>query len=434
MAESLSAGEVFELGQKYLATATLVNDLIVKEGRGSWLLGRRAARDKQDRWFLDFACSITCNTLGYGLGWGLFKKAGVAKAIDKQLTQSVGIYSGNDWYNEKAVLLAKKLCEITPGQFPKKVFLCNSGTEAVEAAIKYCQARRLRQDEGGQRSSFVSFEGAFHGRTLGALSLNGSKNIHTRGFFYRDLRSSSPNIRFHSRAVPVYQIPFPHKYSEEEKKLFISGLDNVPWFQVNACFLELVQGEGGIRVIDEECLQRLVKICRDNDVYLVADEVQTGFKRTAKMFACEHYNFEPSITCLAKSLSGGAVPIGATVFNACFDPLPGQHSNTFGGSPLACAVALAFIEELEELDDDELVLKAEKLAEVAPQGLGLMRRVPFKNENEASLFKEKVLDKGLIVVPAGSGRNSAVRLMPPLNISMADLELGIGILKDCLAS
>ncbi len=161
-----------------------------------------------------------------------------------------------------------------------------------------------------------------------------------------------------------------------------------------------------------------------NNVYIVADEVQTGLMRTGKMFACDHYGLEPDIICLGKALSGGAIPIAATVAKKEFDFDPGQHSNTFGGNPLACSAALALINELQILDTNLLIAKEIILSNFAPEGLGFMRRIVLENKQERDRVISQALYKGLLLLGAGE---KAIRLMPPLNISDHFLRLAIDI-------
>jgi len=422
MADQLSAQEIYDMGIQYGATTTISNKLIIRGGSGPFIYGELPGRNALAI-VLDFTSQVGCNALGHG-------HPAIIKAIKKQLKIGLLHSCGLDWFNEPEVLLMKKLCEITPGDpETKKVFLCNSGTEAVEAAVKMCKARRFNEGVRG-RERFLAFQGAFHGRTLGALSLNCSKSIHTAGFFSQedDGDLSTGNIT-KRRAMPVSHIPFPHKYEPDTIKDFKAFLNILFLNDVSAVFIELIQGEGGIRVIDQECLDLLVAKCRANDVYIVVDEVQTGFMRTGKMFACEHYGLKPDIICVAKALSGGAIPIGAAVAKKEFDFKQGQHSNTFGGNPLACQVALTLISELEKLDMNEFAHKISILEKFAPQGLGMMRRIVFDNKERRDQVVDLALEKLLLLIGAGE---KAIRLMPPLNIPEQYLGLGINILKECM--
>ena len=420
----LKPEEVLAGFKEFYANSTLVNDFVPVDGNGSFLKGKRATqKDAHLDWYFDFCSGIGCSVLGHNysaINWAL---------INLVQNNHWNLLPYNDWAHEQGVLLAKKLCEVTPGNFPKKVFFGNSGTEGVEAAIKACQSRRYHAGQK-QKKAFCAFGGAFHGRTLGALSLNCSKKKHTEAFF-ADEGDLSTGTHIKHRAVPVRHLPFPEKGDEGAIADFNAILDILHWDDTNAIFLELVQGEGGIRVIDPASLQRLVKICRDEDVYLVIDEVQTGLMRTGKMFACNHYDLEPDIIILGKALGAGYMPISATVFKKEFDfKESGQHSNTFGGGPAACLVGRIVLDELEQKKNKELLIENTKiLEEFIPEGLGLMRRIKFATHEEAQRVAEKSFDLRLIVIEAG---HSAIRLMPPINTNPDMLKYAIKRLQSVL--
>jgi len=270
-------------------------------------------------------------------------------------------------------------------------------------------------------------------RQAPALPMQYGREISVRRSCVRHLKSSATSPfcfgSLQRRAIPVSHIPFPHRYDEKSQYDFKAFLDLLFLNDVNAIFIELIQGEGGIRVVDQYCLNLLLEKCRKNDVYIVVDEVQTGLMRTGKMFACNHYDLEPDIICLGKALSGGAIPIAATVAKKEFDLKPGQHSNTFGGGPLACEVALALIDELKKLDPFSLDEKGRILENFAPEGLGFMRRVVLESKEKRDDVVDKALHKGLLLLGAGE---KSIRLMPPLNISVENLERGLNILKECM--
>lgn len=414
--------EIYEMGKKYAITSTTVDNIILKFGAGSYVYGALIDNGYIGP-FLDFSSQVGCNALGHN-------HPAIARAIKKQMETGLLHSCGLDWFNEPEIFLMKELCEITPGDPEnKEVFLCNSGTEAVEAAIKFCKARRRRNGEFG-RERFIAFQGAFHGRTGFALSLNCSKKIHTAGFFnLRDDGDLSFGQPTKNRAMPVSHICFPHKYDQGSINDFKAFLDILFLDNVNAIFIELIQGEGGIRVIDKECLDLLVKKCREKNVYIVVDEVQTGLMRTGKMFACEHYGLEPDIICLGKALSGGAIPTATTIAKKEFNLKPGQHSNTFGGNPLACAAALALIKELKSLDQAILEERINELVDFASEGLGMMRRIVLENKERRDEVINKALHRGLLLLGAGE---RAIRLMPPLNISRENLIKGLDTLQECM--
>lgn len=422
----LSPAEIYALGKRYLITTTIDSDLIPLYGEGSRLTGVLAKSGELVQ-LIDFCSGIGVTPLGHN--------------------GKLPMIPGNEWYNNEEVQLAEKLCIIAPGTHPKKVFFCNSGTESVEAAIKMCLARRYfdykkmygdgAKERLWEKRVFCAFGGAFNGRTLGALSGNGSKPWHTEAFFLdRGDLSVGMGVK-EDRSVPVRHLPFPEKNNWQSIAAFKEMLELQPFADVTAMLVELVQGEGGIRVMDDDCLRLLVTECRKHDVYLVVDEVQTGMMRTGKMFACEHYRvgdgfLEPDIICLSKALGGGLMPIGATIAKEEFDfPIPGMHSNTFGGNSRACEAAFNTIERLEALDRDDLTRRIVLLSEFASEGLGLMRRIVFKTAEERNAVAERARRKGVLVIPAGE---RAIRLMPPVNIDTKDLAAGIKILRQCIAA
>ncbi|MBI4087492.1 MAG: aminotransferase class III-fold pyridoxal phosphate-dependent enzyme [Candidatus Liptonbacteria bacterium] len=320
-------------------------------------------------------------------------------------------FSDQDVPNAVSTLLKLRLTQITPGRFPKKVFLCNSGTEAIEGAIKMLLAARP------ERRYFISFVGAFHGRTLGSLALHGSKDINRERF---------------PQSLEVIRLPFPEvgKYADENdwwRKFFISmGAGNIlrPW--VNGVFIELVQGEGGINVADPRIVQSLCRFLKGHGIKLVVDEIQTGFYRTGKLFACEHYGIEPDIICFGKA-AGGSLPFGAVVANADLDfDKPGRLSNTFGGSQKVAAAALTVIELMQSLDMDLLKRNIEILTDFAPEGLGLMRRWRFESKELRDAFVMEAENRGVHLLGAGRAN---VRFMPQVNIPTELLEEALAILR-----
>ncbi|MBI3633208.1 MAG: aminotransferase class III-fold pyridoxal phosphate-dependent enzyme [Candidatus Vogelbacteria bacterium] len=418
----LTPQEIYELGERVSTKTTIDSDLVPSFGVGPKLFGTLANEDKSVS-LLDFCCGIGVNPLGY---------SGQLKMLP-----------GNEWHNWAAVLLKRKLCQIAPVPQPSKVFLSNSGAEAVEAAIKMCQARRYReamvvkskreQKHMLKKNVFGAFGGAFHGRTQGALSLNCSKKKHTEAFF-ADRGDMSDDGRIKNRAIPVCHIPFPENDNQKSIDRFYEVLKTIDWSRMSAFFFELIQGEGGIRLIDANALMNIVQLCYRNGVYVIVDEVQTGMMRTGRMFATEYFDYTGirglDILCLSKALGGGQAAVGATICKAEFDfTEAGQHSNTFGGSPLPSALALENIEKLEALDRKELAERIKILEEFAPEGLGLMRRIVFSTAEIRNKICDLALHRGLLVIPAGE---RAIRLMPPINIPLKDLKTGIDILKSCI--
>lgn len=308
--------------------------------------------------------------------------------------------------NDKRALLMAELIRIAP--FPaERVFLCNSGTEAVEAAFKF--ARLVTGRKG-----IIATKNAFHGRTFGALS-------------------ATWNVEYRRPFEPL--VPgFLHVTYGDAKALAEAITDDIA-----AVILEVVQGEGGVRPGDGAYLRQAQELCRERGALLIIDEVQTGFGRTGRMFASEHYGLEPDLMCVAKSIAGG-VPMGAVLMGARVGELQSQtHGTTFGGNPLACAAALAAIHYIEahklpkraaELGayfmDRLRALDRPLIREV--RGLGLMVGVELKQR--AAGYLAKLMDAGVLALPAGP---IVLRFLPPLVISREDLDTVVKAVGDVLA-
>jgi len=284
--------------------------------------------------------------------------------------------------------------------------LCNSGSEAVEAALKFARLHT-------RRPNFVTAMRGFHGRTMGAVSATFTKK-------YRD--SFEP-------LIPGFTyVPF-----NKIEKLEAAIDDNTA-----AVMLELVQGEGGVNPIQADYIAAARKLCSDRGALLIIDEIQTGFCRTGKFFACEHFDLQPDMMALAKALGGG-VPIGATMISADINIDVGLHGSTFGGNPLACAAALA---AMETYQDDNLAQRAaemgayfeSRLAEKplsqvrAVRRLGLMIGIEIKHKVLDILAQ--LLERHIIALPAGP---NVIRLLPPLIIEKEQLDRVIEVLQELLA-
>ncbi len=397
--------------------------LVIEHAQGSYLYtvdGRR---------FLDFASGIAVTNLGHG-------HPDVLRAAHDQLDKLVHISVVA--HHEPAIRLAERLAAIAPGKLDK-VFFANSGAEAVEGAIKLA-----RYATG--RPGLIAFQGAFHGRTYGALSLTASKS------YYRE--------RYEPLLPSVYHVPYPYPYrnptgSDDAATLayvfeFIDEMldTRVPPHNIAAFIVEPVLGEGGYVVPPAGFMPRLRKLCDQHGILLIADEVQSGYGRTGKMFASEHSGVVPDIMTLAKSIASG-LPLSAVVAGS---PLmdkwePAAHGSTFGGNPVACAAGIATL----EVFDREHILEnaASKGAELIRRLHGLQRRTPAIGEvrglglmvgvelvkSDGSPDKElqrkmrKVcLDSGMVILSCGPHDN-VLRLVPPLNISQAELDEGWEILK-----
>jgi len=419
--------KVIEMDQKYLCNATKVSPVVAEFGN------KCIITDIDGNNYIDFTSGISVANIGY-------QHPRLKAAIEKQLNKLIH-FAGQDFYNENQTKLAKLLTEVSPGKFEKKVFLSNSGTESVEAALKLARSSR-------KCLQVIAFIGGFHGRTMGSLALTASKPIHRRDFM--PLLSNVTHVPFGN----CYRCKFENPedcglYCADyiEANLFKTF---IPPEKVAAIIAEPIQGEGGIIVPPDGFHQRIREICDDHQVPLIIDEIQAGLGRTGKMFAIEHWNVEPDIITIAKSLGGG-IPIGATIVNSQYDfQESGIHSNTFGGNLLACAAAYEVINILKE---EKLIENSAKMGEFfmkrlkefeekyepigQVRGKGLMMGMEFvkdrKSKTPAPEIPQKImrlaLSKGLILLPAGF---SVVRIMPPLNIDNELATEGLNILDEVL--
>lgn len=315
----------------------------------------------------------------------------VVSAVEKQAARL--ITCPEVFHNDQRAQLLARLTSVAPGAM-QRAYLCNSGAEAVEAALKFA-----RISTG--RTEVISTLRSFHGRTMGALTLTGQKKH---------------RVPFEPLLPDVSQIPYNN----------IEALRAAVNERTAAMILEVVQGEGGVRPADPDYLHAAQKLCRDHGALLIIDEVQTGLGRTGKMFACEHHKLEPDILCLAKSLAGG-LPMGATLLGTRVSVLPsGTHGSTFGGNPLACAAALAVLEVLETeglheraAQMGEKMLNSLRTADLpvarAVRGIGLMIGVQLKQRVRP--FLQRLQARGVLALPAGK---TVLRLLPPLVISAED--------------
>jgi 4-aminobutyrate aminotransferase len=351
--------------------------------------------------------------------------------------------SGTDFYYEIMVELAEKLASLAPGGGPRRVYFGNSGTEAVEAAMKMA-----RYSTG--RKQFIAFFGSFHGRTLGALSLTGSKNLHRRSFF-----PLVPGVH-HAPYPNCYRCPFgtsPDRCAVE----CVSFIEDtilrhlVAPEEIAAIFLEPVQGEGGYIVPPQKFMDELQTLARKFDILLVFDEVQSGMGRTGKMFAAEHFGSEPDIVAIAKGIASG-LPLSATIARAgIMSWKPGAHASTFGGNPVSVAASLATIELLERvLMENAAQVGAHILSRMREwpgrfplvgdvRGLGLMIGFELVYDQQTKQRAPELRDqlvqmafqRGLLIL--GCGQNS-IRLCPPLVITKDQADWAVDTLEECLTS
>lgn len=377
-----------EIEDKYEVQVYPRRDVVFVRGKNAKLY------DDQGREYIDCASNVGVSNIGHG-------NEKVAKAIYEQYLKLANCYG--IFYNDVRAKLSQKLVEIAPEGL-NKVFFCNSGSEAVEAAIKFARASTGRKE-------IISAMRGFHGKTMGALAATWEQEY------------KKP---FEPMLEGFVHVPF-----NNFEKLESAVNDNTA-----AVLLEVVQGEGGIHVGDKEYFRRVRELCNERNILLIIDEIQTGFGRTGKMFACEHY-VVPDILCLAKSIAGG-IPMGAVVCNDKINVPKKSHTSTFGGNPLACAAALASIEVIEkeglvhraaELGNYFIqklrVINSSKIREV--RGLGLMIGIELKEK--AGPYVERLMEKGVIVLLAGA---TVTRLLPPLVISREEIDNVCKTIKEVL--
>jgi 4-aminobutyrate aminotransferase len=403
------------------------------------LVARRASgaivEDVDGNRFLDFSAGIAVVSTGHC-------HPRVVEAIQKQAAELIHM-SGTDFYYEGMVRLGRKLAEIAPGDDNKKVYYGNSGTEAIEAAMKLARFHT-------RRDKFIAFLGAFHGRTLGALSLTASKPTQRRRF-----GPLIPGV-YHVPYAYCYRCPYglqPETCAVEcatviERDLFRTA---VPPEEVAAIVVEPIQGEGGYIVPPPKFLQELRRIATAHGIALVCDEVQCGMGRTGKMWASQHAGVEPDILAAAKGIASG-MPLGVTIASAEFmDWGPGAHASTFGGNPVSIAAALATIDLLEQgLVDNAARLGARMMERMREwparfpvvgdvRGQGLMIGIEFVTDQQskakAGPLRDRIVqmafERGLLVLGAGE---NVLRLMPPLVIDDAQADCALDILEASIAT
>ena len=371
------------------------SNLSFERGEGSWLETKSGER------YLDFSSGIAVNSLGH---------------CHPKLVQAITDQASKLWHtsNLHRIDLQEKLADfLVSNSFADKIFFTNSGAESVECAIKI--ARKFFYEKGNKKKNkVITFEGSFHGRTLGTIAASGEKKL-TRGF--------EPNLQGFDR-VPIKNLDKIYELISE---------------RTAAILIEPIQGEGGIRCFEREYIKELRKICNENDSLLIFDEVQCGIGRTGTLFAYENFNVIPDIVAIAKGLGGG-FPIGACLATeeASIGMVYGTHGSTYGGNPLACAVAYAVLKEitndgfLDNVIRNAIILK-QKLSQVIDEypdifedvrGEGLM--LGLKCRVDSSEVVGAGYDERILCVGAA---DNVVRILPPLNISESDIQLGINKLE-----
>jgi 4-aminobutyrate aminotransferase len=385
--------------------------------------------------FLDFAAGIAVNSTGHC-------HPEVVKAIQDQAAELIHM-SGTDFYYEHMTNLAERLSAIAPMPGPHRFYYGNSGAEAVECAMKLARYHTGRQN-------IISFFGAFHGRTMGALSLTGSKPQQKR--------------RFAPFVPGIHHIRYPYTYrgttggpAEQdafaldcaryiEDRLFKTIL---PPEEVAAIILEPIQGEGGYVVAPDNFLQEIRRICDRHGILLIADEVQSGMGRTGKWWAIEHSGVQPDMVCIAKGIASG-MPLGVCMTKAdVMNWVPGSHASTFGGNPICIAAALATMDILEREGIKNAAVVGEKMLQrlrpwVAKystvgevRGRGLMIGIEIvkdqKSRTPGGPMRDKIVDlafeRGLLILGCGE---TSVRLCPPLIVNQHEADIALDILEECI--
>jgi len=379
--------------------------------------------------YLDFTSGVAVANIGHS-------NPEVTKAISSQV-KKVSHVCFSDFYADLPVRFAERLKEFLPKSL-NTVFLSNSGSETIEAAMKLARYHT-------KRKHFLAFYGGFHGRTFGALSLTSSKSIQRKNF--------GPLLPVHHAPYAYcYRCPFGKNPRECETECVRYIEDyifkrEVPADEFAACFVEPIQGEGGYIVPPRKFHTELKKLCEENGILYVADEIQAGCFRTGKFLASEHFGITPDIVCLSKAIGGG-LPIGVTVASKkIMNWPPKTHANTFGGNMLACASGIAVLDYLEENRIGEKVERdgkhalefLEKLKDEARLigdvgGKGLMIGVELVKDQkkkepavkERNMIVNNAFEKGLVLLGCG---DSSIRIAPPLTIEREDLDIGLEILK-----
>src|ERR1700758_1674204 len=428
-----NAKRVLEGDEKYVSPSyTRSYPLVAKSGRGVVI------EDVDGNEFLDFSAGIGVVSTGHC-------HPEVVAAIQKQAGELIHM-SGTDFYYESMVQLAERFSRIAPMPGPHKVYYGNSGTEAIEAALKLARYHTKRQN-------VIAFFGAFHGRTMGALSLTASKPQQKRRF-----APLVPGVT-HIRYPDVYRGCSGGPQDAEafamgcarfiEDKLFKTTLAPE---EGAAVFVEPVQGEGGYVIAPTPFMQELRRICDRHGILLVVDEVQSGVGRTGKWWAVEHTGVEPDIVCMAKGIASG-MPLGVTVSRAeIMDWVPGSHASTFGGNPVCIAAALATLDVIEKehlLENSERVgshilsrmadwpSKLKLVGDV--RGRGLMIGVEIVRDKvtreyaatERDQIVEMAFEKGVLFLGCGP---SSIRLCPPLIVTKEEADVAIDVLEECITS
>lgn len=367
--------------------------VLLTKGKGA------TVQDDTGKTYIDFTSGIGVNALGFcDDNW--------VQAVSAQL-QTLQ-HTSNLYYTEPCIQAAKLLCEKSG---MKKVFFGNSGAEANEGVIKAARKYSFLK-YGASRNKIIALQNSFHGRTMAALSATGQDAYHN--FFF----------------------PFVDGFVFAKANDFADILSKMT-DDVCAVMLETVQGEGGVVPLDKEYVQAVAKACKEKDILLIVDEVQTGMGRTGSLFSYQQFGIQPDLVSCAKGLGGG-LPIGAVLFGEKTETVfvPGDHGSTFGGNPVVCAGAVHILNTMDDafLQDVQkkgtyLKEKIEKMPHVENvAGLGMMLGIQL--DVEAKPVINALLEEGLLVLSA----KTKIRLLPPLTITQEELDKGLTILEQTLAS
>jgi len=413
-----------------LMTTTKTSPIVAESGEGVWIT------DVDGNRLLDFSSGVAVNNVGYA-------HPEVVRAVREQVGR-LSHFAGTDYYYEKQVRLAERIAGIVPGTFAKKVFFTNSGTESAEAALKIARWQR-------QKPIVIGLLGAFHGRTMGALSMTTSKPVQRARY--------APYVTggHHIPAPNCYRCPYKLEYPSCDlycakilKELYFQT--SIPPEDVAAMIVEPVMGEGGYIVPPKGWHAKVKSILDEHGILFIDDEVQAGIGRTGHWFAIEHHGIVPDILTMAKAIGGG-LPMGAVALRADLDfTVNGAHSNTFGGNLVAAAASLATLDVIEKehlLDNartqgayllrrlQELASRHEEIGDV--RGLGLMTATEFvkdrRTKEPAVKFRDHVLEetyrRGLILLPCGT---STLRYIPPLIVRREEIDEAIEILDAAIVA
>ena len=392
--------EYIEQGEQYILKTYNRFPVVLEKGEGVYLY------DADHKKYLDFGAGIAVFALGYG-------NEAYNQALKDQIDKL--IHTSNLYYNIPAVEAAKKIVDASG---LKKVFFTNSGTEAIEGALKVARKYAYNKDDS-KDYEFIAMNHSFHGRSQGALSVTGNSHYQD-GFVPKEFRAV---------------------FAE-----FNNLEDVVSKITDKTCGIicEVVQGEGGIFPADKEFLEGLRKVCDEKDILLIFDEIQCGMGRCGSLFAHDLYGVKPDVLTLAKALGCG-VPVGAFVVGEKADGalVPGDHGTTYGGNPFAAAAINAVFDQFEKLQVPEhakeigayLWDKLEELKErydciTGHRGIALMQGLEFNADHPVGDIVKKALEKGLIIISAG---NNVIRFVPPLVIEKEHVDEMISILEDCIA-